>query len=244
MTEREKIIDKIRKLKNLADPDKNTNENEIAAALEAARRLMLEHSISESETFVAHTYDEIGGSNESKLGTKKIPYWLHLLAMVIAEYFDCKHLRRRYKNIGCSYIFYGPKNQTECAAYAFDSVYKQVLRLSDSYKIDKTRHCGWKGNIGYAKVAKREYKDGLVTGLYNRCLALKRAEKTSDQAQNITALAIRSEEVAASWLEKNSPNAKSKNVYSSGCCTEDGHFEAGIEDSESLSIIKGEIDNR
>ncbi len=235
MTEHEKILDKIRKLKALANPDQNTSDNEIASALEIARKLMLEHGINESETTINIPNEELGGGTCFDLGTKNKQAWWISLAGAVGEYLDCKFFLRQSRINGISLVFYGPKDQAESAAYIFESVYKQVWNLSTAYKPSS---CLFYGDRGYSKVAHREYREGLSNGLYERCKRIKEEEQRSAQASQITALAIRSEDIADNWLSKNIGKLKNANYRPNRTATGDQHYAKGFKDSDNLELNK------
>ena len=85
MKDKDVIIDKVKKLLNLADKDKNNSDAEAEAALLMAQKLMAEHDISIDET----SADKIAYANEEckhkwNMGFRK------LLAQILANNFRCK----------------------------------------------------------------------------------------------------------------------------------------------------------
>lgn len=248
MTDHEKILDKIRKLKALANPDQNTSENEIASALKIARKLMLEHGINEAETTVQIQDEELGGSFVSPLGTKNRQIWLITLAFAIDTYFDCKHLlnTKYYSNTGktieLSFIFYGPREQAEIASYCFTSVYNQVWALSNAYDPPSSPFYRPKA---FSRIAKREYREGLSKGLLDRCERLKKQEQESMQSSAITALAVRSEAIADEWFAKYEKQTGKKieeqSLNSKRHTVGPQHFAKGMRDSEKLSLSKAAL---
>jgi hypothetical protein len=238
MTEHEKILDKIRKLKALANPDVNTSDNEIASALEIARKLMLEHGINESETTINIPTEELGGCGAVDLGTKNKQVWISFLGAAIDTYFECKHYLRINKSTGITLIFYGPKDQAEIASYCFGSVYNQVWALSNAYKPSSSP---FSDPRAFSKVAKREYREGLSIGLLERCKAIKEEEQRSANASKITALVIRSDKVADEWLAKHVGKLQQFKQKSNRMTTGERDFANGKRDSEKLSLSKAAL---
>lgn len=238
MTEHEKILDKIRKLKNLANPDNNTNENEIASALATARRLMLEHGINEHETTVQIPNEELGNGVDTVLDTKNRQAWISILSQAIDTYFDCKHFLRTGGRRNLTIVFYGPKEQAEIASYCFTSVYNQVWNLSNAYKPSGVVFYSPRD---FSRIAKREYREGLSNGLLERCRAIKEEEQRSANASKITALAIRSDKVADEWLAKHVGKLRTMPSSSKRSTLGGGDFANGMRDSERLTLAKAAL---
>jgi hypothetical protein len=238
MTDKEKILDKIRKLKALANPDQNTSDNEIASALEIARKLMLEHGINESETTVQIPNEELGNGIDTVLGTKNRQVWISILTAAIDTYFDCKHFLRTGGRRNISIVFYGPKEQAEIASYCFTSVYNQVWALSNAYNPS--------GNAFLAprdisRIGRREYREGLSRGLLERCKAIREEEQRSANASKITALAIRSDKVADEWLAKHIGKLSTIPFNSTRTTLGGRDFANGMRDSENLTLSKAAL---
>lgn len=238
MTDHEKILDKIRKLKALANPDANTSDNEIASALEIARKLMLEHGINEAETTVQIPNEELGNGIDTVLDTKNRQVWISILAAAMDTYFECKHFLRTGGKRNISFCFYGPKDQAEIASYCFSSVYNQVWNLSNAYKpaIDNL----W-ASRSLPRIAKREYREGLSNGLLGRCRAIKEEEQRSANASKITALAVRSEEVADNWLAKHVGKLINMPFNSNRSTLGGRDYANGMRDSERLTLAKAAL---
>ncbi len=238
MTEHEKILDKIRKLKNLANPDNNTNENEIASALATARKLMLEHGINESEATVQLQDNEPGNGVDTVIETKNRQIWISILAAAMDTYFDCKHFLRTGGKRNLSFCFYGPKDQAEIASYCFSSVYNQVWNLSNAYKPSGVVFYSPRD---FSRIAKREYREGLSNGLLERCRAIKEEEQRSANASKITALAVRSEDIANSWLAKHVGKLRTMPSSSKRSTLGGRDFANGMRDSENLTLSKAAL---
>lgn len=238
MTDHEKILDKIRKLKALANPDQNTSENEIASALEIARKLMLEHGINEAETTVQIQDEELGNGVDTVLDTKNRQVWISILAKAIDTYFECKHFLRTGGKRNISFCFYGPKEQAEIASYCFNSVYNQVWNLSNAYKPSGVVFYSPRD---FSRIAKREYREGLSNGLLVRCRAIKEEEQRSANASKITALAVRSEEVADNWLAKHVGKLSNMPFNSKRSTLGGRDYANGMRDSERLTLAKAAL---
>lgn len=240
-----KVLDKVRKLKALADPDRNTSEHEIAAALAMARKLMIDYGIEESQLDLnTETVNDLTGSEIFDTGKSNNQAWILALARVISRFFECRYYIKSPER--CSYfrggpgkakgtirlVFYGLRSNVEIANYAMQSVTNQILALSKAYKTGAD-------DISYGRRAKGEYKDGLVEGLANHLRSVKAAEKDGNQAQQITALAIRSDSAAVDYLKKAGIKLGNSSYRDNTRGTGDGiHRSAGIQDSRRLNVTK------
>ena len=89
--------------------------------------------------------------------------------------------------------------------------------MSRNYKVTEWQ---WQGSIiakanfstfsAYSAAAKREYREGLVTGFARRLKEIKEAEDRAPEAEKITALAVRHEDLAKRWAEEQGLHPKEK----------------------------------
>lgn len=112
------IIDRVKKLLNLADKDKNNSDAEAEAALLMAQKLMAEHDISIDEA----SSEKIAYANEEcthkwNMGFRK------LLATILANNFRCK-VWYRHGNV----VFMGHATDARIAREAFEYAYEFILR--------------------------------------------------------------------------------------------------------------------
>lgn len=131
--ENEKVIDRIQKLRRLAE---SQNVHEAAAAAGEAQRLMTEHRISE-----AQLQSESGDIDEpvtdtdvlAALGTKTPQSWLVRLASGIARANGCRiTITSSRKGYAAGAIkMYGQPSRLSGATYLFYAMTNEINRLSD-----------------------------------------------------------------------------------------------------------------
>ncbi len=118
------IKDKIAKLLKLAG--NNPSENEAAAALALARKLMAEHNIAEEEVSGDKEIIEVGSSFRVRSA------WKRFVGALIASKFRCEMF---YQTKGNNYrvMFYGYKNDAEAAVSIFEYCVKYMERKAKEY---------------------------------------------------------------------------------------------------------------
>jgi hypothetical protein len=217
----DKAILLIKKLKKIANPLSNSSENERANAVTRIEELSKKYNIKESESSVIES--NCGSSEQT---VTLVETWVTILANTISEYFDCQYAEKDKTAL----VFYGSSNKVTNAGYSFDSVYNQVQELANNYRIDNKRYYGFKNLKSYSKIAKREFKEGLVTGLRNK---LKKPD--------IEGLVIDSELVANSWLNEVGMEVKEVKRKSKELHTRENHFEVGLEKSILLVVPEASL---
>jgi len=129
-SERDKIIDKIKKCLRLA---KSSNEHEAAAALRQAQKLMRAYGVSDLDIEHADIQERY-----TLAGVKTTPSkWEAALAFVVARAFDCQSVFRamnspRTGKIGF-WVFVGAEPSGEIASYAFEVLFRQIKRARKTY---------------------------------------------------------------------------------------------------------------
>lgn len=179
MADKDKVKARIRKLFNLASNDAAT-EGEVAAALEAARQLLLANQLSEDEirddeVVDTRTPQEIAanaeyGTAKSFSTSSRAPRWQGQLAMGVAEFVGTvgvyKNSRdeRRVSAVGfamhggqcvTNWVFYGPAEDCLLAAELHQEL---ILTCATAAQL---RYGG-----GVVRGDSRDYCDGFASGLY------------------------------------------------------------------------------
>jgi|GEM_PF-5730410 len=253
---RAKVIKRIQLLFNRAsnaiqdEEDTTKVDHEAQAALEMARRLMLQYGLEEEDIGV------LGGSQTStgdaggvlvSLATRP-DNWALSLAIVVADYLEAgvTYLPPSGAWMGSNFLFYGPKLCAESAAYGFEAVFNQIMVLSRNYKVTEWQ---WQSSViakynfstfsAYSAAARREYREGLVLGFARRLKELREAEAASPESAKVTALALRSEELAKRWLDEQDLHPKEKEPGKQKKYTGGGHHLKGEQDSENVQLRKG-----
>lgn len=131
MADRNKVIERIKKLLNVTTANNATEAEAIAAAL-AAQKLMAENNVEEWE---------LAGEGEpiESVGVKRTRQWQNTLAQIIADNFRCKfYLGSRgygsmYHRPRPELMFYGYKSDATAAALTFTHLSKIANRLGNKY---------------------------------------------------------------------------------------------------------------
>lgn len=253
---RKKVIERIQLLFNRAsnaiedEADPTKVDHEAQSALELARKLMLQYGLEEEdiETLGAPGKpgsDDAGGILVS-MATRPDD-WALSLAVVVADYLGSRvtYIPPTGAWMGSNFLFYGAKLNAETAAYGFEAVFNQITTLSRNYKVTEYM---WKSSPiammnfstfrAYSAAAKREYREGLVVGFARRLKEIQEAEAKTPEADRITALVVRHDDLAVRWAEAQGlhPEEKTpgKKKYTGGM-----HHTMGERDSENVQLRKG-----
>ena len=246
---------------------KNPNEvdHEAQAALELARKLMLQYGLGMEDVEVEGASKlsggpEAGGSVVEMQSRQATSKWILSLAIVVADYMDASVLYIEPSlSAGGKLFFYGVELNAKMAAYAFQSVFNQVKVLSRKYKVNRREYegaemCGGlmrnlMGSIArhtystfdaYRNAAKREYREGLISGFAMKLQELKRQEQFTKQGEQITALAIRHKGVAKDWLQNQGfEPPREKKLRSANKHTGFEHYGKGQRDAKNVQVRKG-----
>ncbi len=137
MTDREKIIDKIKKCLALSA---SSNEHEAEVALRQARKLMEMHGISDLDMQAAQASER-----RQRAGAQVTPSnWETQLAIRIADAFGCKvifspavFLIRPH----ASWVFIGCGAAPEIGGYAFEVLHRQCKRAREQHIKARLKRC-------------------------------------------------------------------------------------------------------
>lgn len=159
--EKEKVIEKIRKIMALAE--KNPSQNEAISAALKAQKLMAQYHISESDILEEITEEKVESMVVPVDG--KTEKWRFSLAVVLAKNFRCKCYA-----CGADVAFFGMEEDIKICSQVFNSLYKIGKKLSDKEKRDIRE------KYGTAKGVKNNFCIGFVKGvqteLEKQCTAL------------------------------------------------------------------------
>ena len=132
----EKIIEKIKKLLNLAT---SNNANEAAVALKRAQALMAEHSVTMSDVKLADC-----STRSSFLDSLTPNKYEAYFTQMIANAFGVKFVLSIGTHAGktkCSINFLGISPQPELAQYCFDVLYRQLKTARSEYVKKQSNRC-------------------------------------------------------------------------------------------------------
>lgn len=261
-----KIKDRIRKLLNLAADD-GAAEGEIDNALRAARRLMLDHQLSEDDVTQPEedwrTPDEIAADTE--YGTAKswgdaasAPTWKGTLASAVAKFVGTVQVYRdntqqcrlpsgivRFDGRSVTgWVFYGPADDCQ---FAVELHAELMLTCAASAKL--------KYGGGLVSGAGRDYCDGFAAGLYEKMQDAEKAIEheravnlvapASDQKACTALAVVRATDIieakrdyAKDWLKKEKGISLGKASRRGRSIRDRGAYSAGRSDGRSQSMTR------
>jgi hypothetical protein len=153
--EKEKIIDKVRKLMALSH---SPNEHEAALAATRARELLDKYDLSlteveiNEEEIIEHRVDT---------GTHQPPLWMGRLAVCVSSAFNCKVFR-----VYGIMVFCGTKADTQVADFTYSFLFRTVKRLSKEHKASLERSGVWATNYK-GRHGNRRYMQSYALGVVN-----------------------------------------------------------------------------
>lgn len=242
---REKMMDKIAGLFRLAE--NNPSEEESNAALARAKKLLIQYQLNEME--VRDRDNRSGTKDQDDLfqpdatwvepPQSRMHKWILSMATAISIYFDVKHFYyegNTSTKMKPKFIFYGIKTNCEVAAFAFHSIYKQILKLGKKYKPSKQDFLDqdyYTSFSIFSVQARMEYRLGLTRGLVSRAWKERRKKQEN---KKVTALAIRADDVADKWLESSGLELKETRLRSHAYGTNTDSYNSGLVDADKIDI--------
>lgn len=154
----EKVLEKVRKALNLADPTKNNSPEEAQAAMLMAQKLMAKYGIEMSEVEFKEA-PEKEAVLADVMFTKRYVWWYGEVARVIANNFRCRVLLGTYKKVVKSIQFVGLKDDVATA--------REVLKyaiVAIQYHADKFARRQHAKGIPMAGL-RDEFARGFIKGL-------------------------------------------------------------------------------
>nr|WP_288356096.1 DUF2786 domain-containing protein [uncultured Pseudomonas sp.] len=133
-TNKQKILERVAKCFALAR-DAGAAPNEAETALRQARKLMQQHHLQEAEIQAV-----LACEASAATGTRRSPaHWLHQLAHICSEAFDCVHLAYIDQRLGWAFKFVGVGVGPELASYAYSALHQQLLAARKAFVQSQTR---------------------------------------------------------------------------------------------------------
>ncbi|WP_295460806.1 DUF2786 domain-containing protein [uncultured Pseudomonas sp.] len=131
---KQKILERVAKCFALAR-DAGAAPNEAETALRQARKLMQQHHLQEAEIHAVMACEASVAT-----GTRRSPaHWLHQLAQVCSEAFDCDHLAYFDQRLGWAFKFVGVGVAAELASYAYSALHQQLLAARKAFVQSQSR---------------------------------------------------------------------------------------------------------
>lgn len=153
--EKEKLIDKIRKLMALSQ---SPNEHEAALAAARARDILDKYDLSLTEV---EMNDEEIVEHRVDTGTRNAPLWMGRLAVSVSKAFNC----RVFKIYGIM-VFCGTKPDTQVSEYTYMFLFRTVKRLCKEHKASLERSGVWDAQFR-GRPGSRTYMQSYALGVVN-----------------------------------------------------------------------------
>lgn len=242
--EREKLLDKVRKLFALAT---SPNEAEAMAAATKARELMAKYNLSQGELTEAELGDlaEIVEEIAECEFEKKFPSWVGTIAHGISLLYRTEHYVswsrtgketrtgnfRAIKNF--KVIFVGAKDDAAAASYLM----AYILRSSSSWaKEYYTNRCpSHEKQCFHRKVIYKNYFMGLAQRIHQRLEAeARKFGKMEEDDPNCRALVVRKEQNLKDYMNKEHDDLKKMRVQKYNPHTD--AFNSGFRDGDKIHL--------
>lgn len=154
--EKEKIIDKIKKLLSITKENK-ASESEAAKAAEMAAKLLTEHNLSLGDVTSRDAIDPM----DREFHFEKTVPWERTVMTYAAELYFCKaYTSKSY--LGIKVAFVGRKSNREVARLMADYFIETINRMADDELATST------ANQRIINSAKHAFREGVTSGLCSR----------------------------------------------------------------------------
>lgn len=191
MTDKQRIIDRVRKL--LAFSGETATEGEVENAHSMAQSLMEQYAIEQAEIAAAEDAGDIERARHIAQAGGRKSVWENTLAHAVKQVvpgisFYCSRGSTGFgssRKTGAQYIFYGPAEAAEIARDLF----------METRDIIATMAAGKHG--GVYRGPGRSYAEGFSTALYRRA---QEQTAASEHAEKLTAIVLVSEKENKLWL--------------------------------------------
>ena len=197
------VLERIKKLLDLAD--KNPNENEAASAYAQAQKLLSRHKLDAAQvellTGVPQTSEPIFNCSVPLYSGKRVIQWKCDLSASIAKLNDCKMYIGNTRE-GIQFRLIGRQSDIDIVSYLFESIVAQIEMASASALA--------RGN-GHGKTFTNNFKHAATNEVIRRLMEAKNEVQTEFAKTNGTAAMVlvnsRMDEVEQ-WQKKNLPLGK------------------------------------
>jgi hypothetical protein len=216
MTDQEKVIDKLRKLKAHADSaEKIGSQAEAEAFAEMMQRLLLKHKLEMTdiefdkmeveEPVDAHhiDYRKYEGAEKDGIRFKKVRVaWVEWLARIVAKAHFCRIMVHQRSNV-ISLI--GRRSDAEVAEFMIVTLQRLVFRMAIRARLDYMKDCKRTGEVPNCDGFKASWTRAFIGRLSERY----EAERQTQAHSSSTALIRfnRSEHAVADWMKENTKKA-------------------------------------
>ena len=168
--EKEKLLERIKKCLMLGDHKRNNSPEEVATALNFAKRMMKQYNISLLEIQLDEMKEEEVVEGEGVV-KRKFKYWEQYLSNVVAKFCSVGIFVRTSRNgwgrtVRQRVVFFGLKEDVEMAEQTYSILRKVILKMAT--------------NHGYKGTDSKSYCAGVVNTLSER---VDNEEKMSEEEE-------------------------------------------------------------
>jgi len=227
---KESLLEKIKKLLNMAN-DGRGNTNESQAALLKAQKLMAENGISHTDIEM-RINSEIEVTDSSIMGFKNLVWWHGSLGKIICENFKCfcyiNQRRNGYKELLKSVNFVGFDEDVTVAKEIFYYAIMMIEYHTEIYTINfKLENTGTRN----MKSIENSFIQGYLNGLH------KKFEEQKVQNKKEWGLVLVMDKKVDDYLKSNlNLKQSNKRVRTN---KDMAHYEKGFDEGKKFNIIKG-----
>lgn len=222
-TEKQKILEKIQKLLNMAE-HKASNENEAAQAAKMAESLMRKHNLSIGDITIEEARKDVVESalTNLKWTAGKAPVWVNAIGIAIADLYEthimftpARHNDAHVKKQQCNLSYIGSELDVTVSKVMFEYLYKTINRLTDEW------HTSTKVKPGKTRTVKNSYRYGMATSISKRLRAMI-VEKEAEYKTAGTSLMVVKKNAISDYLggdasyDKNTRQETYDSSYSEG----------------------------
>lgn len=225
MSNREKLMAKIAKLKALAEcPTGNENETAVAAA--AMTKLMIENNILECELSIQIEDEDPLVVEELFPGQKNVSNWEKILLNNLARANSCDVIQHQNQGRGWTHKIYGHEGNVQTVNYIFKFCLNEIERHTNFFT--------WK--TGHTDKSNRtSFKMGMASGIGKQVREAKEAVFSGPQTPGLTLYKSKEEQV------KDFINSKCRNIKQATAIQVKNRdiYNAGRQVGENLAIVSG-----
>lgn len=161
MKTKDELIDKVKKLLNLADSSRNNSDEEAKSALLRAQQLMTKYDLS-----IEEVSEESGPEYSQEICENKWNYAYRVpLAAILADNFRCK-----FYSHGKSIAFMGHPSDARLAKETFEFAYKYIMRQGNA--LYNKRYQMGQPTKGVFNSYAKGFLAGLKSAFDRQCVAL------------------------------------------------------------------------
>lgn len=173
MTDIDKITERVRKL--LAMSEDTSSPHEAAIAARRAAKLMQQYNLDNAAILLSTlTDDDIVENTVHSAQGKRIPRWIMLMLVPVANLHDCKVRYVWQGGATKSPQFIGTKEDAMVASYVFEYLVREIKKLAKLYQpLNKVYSGGLKGM--------NDFKDGASSTVRTMLIDLLKEKKKAEQ---------------------------------------------------------------